>query len=562
MITPSQRSPLVVALIVVSLQWSLACRASSPPPSGSRASQKDSSSTGTRQTGKNGQRGATGPTAEDATAEHRDNSPIGTTGNAPGTPGDYQITSGEPGSHTGQAPTEGQALSDEFIARILAPWNGDLQGIKERRYLRFLVTFNRTHYFADRLQQHGLTYDGGELFEKFLNQRLAMKTVQIHVVFIPVSRDRLFQALAEGKGDIAAASLTVTPERETRVNFAPPFISNIREVVVTSETEPPVATAEDLSGRVVHVRKSSSFYQSLTELNHRLTAQGKVPVKIVTVPEALETEDLLEMANADLIHITIADDYLAKFWAMVFDHIRLQPAAVKTGDEIAWAVRKNAPELQQAVDAFVRANPNGSANYNMIYQRYLKSADYVKNATSEREMEKFRRIRGLFQKYGDQYDLPWPLLAAQAYQESQLDQAKTSHAGAVGVMQIKPSTAAAWPINIDGVETSADRNIQAGVKYLRFIVDEYYKDAPIDRVNKALFAIASYNAGPARIAQLRRRAAALGFDPNKWFANVEVIAAREIGHETVNYVSNIYKYYVSYRLTLQQIEARRRARPF
>ena len=287
-----------------------------------------------------------------------------------------------------------------------------------------LVTFNRTHYFADRLQQHGLTYDAGKLFEKFLNQRLKMKTVEIHVVFIPVTRDRLFQALAEGKGDIAAAGLTVTPERETRVNFAPPFMTNVREIVVTSATQPPVATAEDLSGRSVHVRKSSSFYQSLTELNRRLAAQGKAPVNIVTVPEALETEDLLEMANADLIPITIADDYLAEFWAMVFDDIRLQPAAVKTGDQIAWAVRKNAPELQQAVDAFVRANPKGSANYNMIYQRYLKNADYVKNATSEREMEKFRQIRGLFQKYGDQYDLPWPLLAAQAYQESQLDQAK------------------------------------------------------------------------------------------------------------------------------------------
>jgi membrane-bound lytic murein transglycosylase MltF len=541
----TRRSPLV-ALIAVSLSWCLGCQVSSQSPSGSGASQGAPPFRGAtgHQNGKGDRRGGTGPTAKDATAEDSDPSPIGTAGTRTG------------------APTEGQALSDEFIARILAPWNGDLPGIKERRYLRMLVTFNRTHYFADRLQQHGLTYDAGLLFEKFLNQRLNMKTVEVHVVFIPVTRDRLFQSLAEGKGDIAAASLTVTPERETRVNFSPPILGNIREIVVTSATQPPVATAEDLSGRSVHVRKSSSFYQSLTELNRRLAAQSKAPVNIVTVPEELETEDLLEMANADLIPITIADDYLAEFWAMVFDHIRLQPAALKTADQLAWAVRKNAPELQQAVDAFVRANPKGSANYNMIYQRYLKNADYVKNATSQREMEKFRQIRGLFQKYGAQYDLPWPLLAAQAYQESQLDQGKRSPAGAIGVMQIKPSTAAGSPINIEGVATNAEKNIQAGVKYLRFIVDEYYKDAPIDRVNKGLFAIASYNAGPGRISQLRRRAAALGFDPNKWFGNVEVIAAREIGRETVNYVSNIYKYYVSYRLALEQIEARQRARRF
>jgi len=233
---------------------------------------------------------------------------------------------------------------------------------------------------------------------------------------------------------------------------------------------------------------------------------------------------------------------------------------VKTGDRLAWAVRKNAPELQQAVDAFVRANPKGSANYNMIYQRYLKNADYVKNATSQREMEKFRQIRGLFQKYGDQYDLPWPLLAAQAYQESTIDQNKRSPVGAVGVMQIKPATAAGSPINIVGVDKSAERNVEAGAKYLRFMVDRYYKNEPMDRINKGLFAIASYNAGPARVSQLRAKAKRQGLDPNKWFGNVEVVAAREIGRETVQYVGNIYKYYVSYTLIAQQKEAKRRAK--
>ena len=120
--------------------------------------------------------------------------------------------------------------------------------------------------------------------------------------------------------------------------------------------------------------------------------------------------------------------------------------------------------------------------------------------------------------------------------------------GAVGVMQIKPSTAEGPPINIKGVDGSTEKNIEAGVKYLRFIVDQYYKDEPMDRVNKGLFAIASYNAGPARIAGLRKKAVALGLDDNKWFGNVEVVASREIGRETVTYVSNIYKYYVSYRL--------------
>jgi membrane-bound lytic murein transglycosylase MltF len=154
--------------------------------------------------------------------------------------------------------------------------------------------------------------------------------------------------------------------------------------------------------------------------------------------------------------------------------------------------------------------------------------------------------------------MPWLLLAAQGYQESELDQSVRSDAGAVGVMQIKPSTARGSPINITGVEASAEKNIQAGVKYLRFIMDRYYRDEPMDQLNRGLFAVASYNAGPARISQLRRKAKAMRLNPNVWFGNVEIVAAREIGRETVTYVSNIYKYYVSYSLVMRQAQERRR----
>jgi membrane-bound lytic murein transglycosylase MltF len=212
------------------------------------------------------------------------------------------------------------------------------------------------------------------------------------------------------------------------------------------------------------------------------------------------------------------------------------------------------------VNAFVGANTKGTLAYNMVYRRYFQNTKFVTNAASEAELRKFRQAVEFFKRYGDQYDLPWLLVAAQAYQESQIDQSRRSHVGAVGVMQIKPSTAAGPPINISGVDKSIEANIHAGVKYLRFIVDQYYKDEPMDRLNKGLFAVASYNAGPARIAQLRRKAKALGLDPNQWFGNVEVVAARDIGRETVQYVSNIYKYYVSYNLIQQQLEQRRRAR--
>jgi membrane-bound lytic murein transglycosylase MltF len=457
-------------------------------------------------------------------------------------------------SSAAEAPTDG------VVAQMLAPWTGDLQGMVDRRYVRMLVTFNKTNYFLDGPAQHGATYEAGKAFEAFANDRLKSKHITLQVAFLPVSRDRIFQALAEGRGDIAAANLTITPDRSKLADFARPFVSDVRELVVTAKDHPSVAQPEDLSGRDVYVRRSSSYYESLRALNAKLAAAGRPLVRIVEASEHLEGEDILEMVNAGLISATVVDDHIAELWQQVLPNIRVQSNAVlRSGGQIAWAVRHGAPELRGLVDEFIAANPKGSLAFNVILRRYFKDTKWIANAGSEDELRKFRQAIALFRRYGDKYDFPWLLVASQAYQESQIDQRRRSAAGAVGVMQIKPSTAAGDPINIAAVDTSMENNIHAGVKYLRFIADRYYKDEPMDRLNKGLFSVASYNAGPARIADLRKKAARMGLDPNTWFGNVEVVAAREIGRETVQYVANIYKYYVSYTLIMAQVEARRGA---
>jgi membrane-bound lytic murein transglycosylase MltF len=174
-------------------------------------------------------------------------------------------------------------------------------------------------------------------------------------------------------------------------------------------------------------------------------------------------------------------------------------------------------------------------------------------------MEKFRAAAEHFRKYGTQYGFDWLMVAAQAYQESRIDQSVRSPVGAVGVMQIKPSTAADKSVGIQDVETSIENNIHAGVKYMDYILRTNLKDAKMDRTNRGLIAVAAYNAGPGRIASLRRRAEQEGFDPNVWFNNVEIIAAKEIGAETVTYVSNIYKYYVGFKMATEAMNARRKA---
>jgi membrane-bound lytic murein transglycosylase MltF len=344
------------------------------------------------------------------------------------------------------------------------------------------------------------------------------------------------------------------------VDFTPPFTRDLKEVVVTAADQPAVPTAEALSGRAVHVRRSSSYYESLQALNASLKAAAKPPVTIVEVSEYLESEDVLEMVNARVIPATVVDSHIAELWGQVFPDIRVQPASVRTGGEIAWAVRKETPELQAALADFVRANSKGSANFNMLTRRYFKDSRYITNAAAQAEYKKFQSSVEFFRRYGDQYDLPWLLVAAQAYQESGIDQSKKSHVGAVGVMQIKPTTAAGNPINITGVDKSAEQNIHAGVKYLRWVADRYFKKEEMDRLNRGLFSMAAYNAGPARVARLRTQAQKMGLDPNVWFGNVEIAAARDIGRETVQYVGNIYKYYLTYNLLAQQMDERNRAR--
>jgi membrane-bound lytic murein transglycosylase MltF len=431
---------------------------------------------------------------------------------------------------------------------------GDFDGMVKHRLIRVLVVHSKTFYFLDGGRQRGLSYDLLQEFEKFVNKKFKTKTLKVRVVFFPVSRDKLIPDLVEGLGDIAVANLTITPERQKRVDFSDPLATGVKELLVTGPTAPSVNSIDDLSGQKIHVRKSSSYYESLVLLNNSLKKRGKAPFTLIPAEENFEDEDLLEMVNAGLIPMIVIDSHKAQFWAQIFDKIKVhENIAVREGGEIAWAFRKNSPKLKAIVNEFVKGHKKGTMIGNMLLKRYLKSTQFVKNALNEKELKKFNSMVEYFKKYSAEYEFDYLMIAAQAYQESGLDQSKRSNMGAVGVMQVLPSTAADPNVGITDIEKLGN-NIHAGIKYLRFIIEQYYRDEPMNEGNKILFGFASYNAGPARITGLRKKAAAMGLDPNRWFYNVEILAAKEIGRETVQYVSNIYKYYVSYRLVFSQLE--------
>ncbi len=462
-----------------------------------------------------------------------------------------------PATAPAPAPT---TITEAEALLVGKPWLGDLDGMTERRVVRMLVIYNKTNYFLDMAQQRGLTYDMGMELEKWLNRGNKDRTRPIRVVFIPTSRDRLLTDLAQGRGDIAAAGLAITPERQQVVSFTAPFSSDVNEMLITSAEAPVPDTVDGLSGRSVYVRRSSSYYTSLEALNARLEAAGKPPVIIELADENLEDEDILEMVNAGLIETTVVDSYLARFWEQVFPNLRLHPELVlRSNSEIAWAIRKDAPKLKATLDQFVAKNQAGTAMGNMILRKYLQTTKWARNATSAADMKRFEELSKYFKKYATQYEFEWLLLVAQGYQESGLDQTTRSPVGAIGVMQVMPTTAKDKNVKISDIHL-VEPNIHAGAKYMRFLVNQYFDEPGIDAVNRHLFAFAAYNGGPNRIARLRREAAAQGLDANKWFNNVELLAAKQIGRETVQYVSNIYKYYVAYKLVVDRAEQRNAAK--
>jgi membrane-bound lytic murein transglycosylase MltF len=475
-------------------------------------------------------------------------------------PASQAVASGGPAADgpIPDTPSPMDALPEDVRLGVHKPFTGDFDEMVKRRAIRAAVTFNRTHYFIDRGQERGITYEALKAFESDLNAELKTGNMKVHVIIVPLSRDRLYQALASGTVDMVAAMVTVRPEMEKLAAFSDPTRTNVSEVVVTGPGAPPIATLDDLSGQKVFVRRTSVYRENLLRLNGQLQSRGKPPVVIEEAPDVLEDDDILEMVNAGLTPITVADDYLAGFWKQIFTSLEVHPnVSLHSGGNLAVAFRKNNPRLRETVNRWLRKHGKGDAFRNVLERKYLEDVKFAKNAAAASEREKLSTVIALFEKYGARYDIDYLLMAAQGYQESTLDQNVKSPVGAVGIMQVMPPTGK--ELNVGDI-SKIEPNIHAGVKYMRFMIDTYFKDEPMDRLNKGLMAFAAYNAGPGRLRQLRREAAQKGLDPNVWFGNVERIASERIGRETVTYVSNIYKYYLTYRMLSAQLQERNAAK--
>jgi membrane-bound lytic murein transglycosylase MltF len=451
----------------------------------------------------------------------------------------------------------------------LGEWRGDLDGIvaERARLLRLLTVYEPMYYLIDGRKQAGLTFEAARAFETDLNQRLGRSRAadRIRIILVPVRRDQLIPFIRDGRGDIAAANLTITDDRLADVDFSDPLISGAYEVVVTGPGAEPVNDLQELSGRSVFVRRSSSYFESLLRLNRDLADLGLPPASIVQVDEILDDGAILKLVQGGRFPTTIVDAHKAEFWVNYFpDLVWNDEVRPREDGQIAWAVQKQTPQLLEQINAFVRTHKRGTLTGNVLINRYMKNTAWLDALEQQEVTQRLDSLKALFQEKAAAYDLDWHRLAAQSFQESGFDQSRRSSRGAIGLMQLMPATAR--EMGFDDIST-AEANVEAGAKYMRHVIDTYFSDVEdnpevdprVAEEEAYATALAAYNAGPTRISRLRRTAESRGIDSRRWFDQMETIVAREVGSEPVKYVQNVMEFSVQLQLQQRLVDERLRA---
>lgn len=440
---------------------------------------------------------------------------------------------------------------------------GDLKQIRQRRILRVLISYNRTHFFgaAKGEGELGFEHDLIKAYEAYLNRGPKQERYQTHVVFLAHPFESLISELNAGHGDLIAAGLKITPETQALVSYTQPYLENINVILVSNKNQPTITRLEELSGKQIMVVSNSSHIIHLERFNQGLGQLGLEPMEIIQADPALESEDLLEMLDTGLIELTVADHHIAQVYQQTLNNLRVQNEMIfYHNGQIAWATNPNLPELNASLNEFIKhyARP-GQTLHNTLYSKYFKNPFWIEKPINLSPLTQVECLQHYLQLYGTFYEFDWLLLAGLAYYESRFDMNAKSPAGAEGIMQILPTTAKSWAVNIEETHT-LEGNIHAGVKYLAYLRDTFFSDpaySPEDRVN---FALAAYNAGPARIQSLQRKAEAQGLNRYKWFYHVEVLARKSIGNSTVNYVTQIQKTKIALQTAKSLFDDKQRAK--
>lgn len=451
-------------------------------------------------------------------------------------------------SNSPNSMTENSVAQQQLIIHS-QPSFEDLPQLLKKRTIKVLVVNHPAYYFIYQSRPRGMAYDMMREYEKRLNQKYFKNTkLKLNILFIPVPSSQIINLLAQGYGDIAIGPLMTPQDQQNQVTHTEPIYTSHQLLLVSHDSIDEYKDIKQLSGKEIWIRRNSIYHQQLQIINQQLSQLNELPIYINIVADELEDYELLDMVDNKQIFMTMISNHSLRLWQKLYKNIKLHPQLV-VGNRIpsTWAVRNNTPQLTSSLNRFIIKHKKGTKIGNILHRRYLVTHPWLNKVIHQNFEHRYLETEKIIKKYAKQYKFDWQIILAQAYQESRLNQKAISHRGAVGVMQVLPSTANEPYINIKNIN-NVDDNIHAGVKYLHFMQQRYFSHKNIAELDSLLLSFAAYNAGPAKLRRLRKRALEKGLNPNIWFNHVEKIAAETIGKETVNYVNNIYKFYITYLL--------------
>lgn len=424
----------------------------------------------------------------------------------------------------------------------------DLSEIKERGQLRALVDYSSTSYFIYKGQPMGYEY---ELLSRFADH------LNVELTVIPVNdMDKVMELLTSYQGDVIASNLTITEARAKKVEFSIPILKT-KQVLIQREDGDLIKTLFELKGKEIHVRRRSSFYDRLDNLSSEIG--GGLNIKTVSGEHTVE--ELMRMVSEGKIDYTVADRHVARINSSYYQNINTS-LELSLPQHIAWAVRKESPDLKIAMDNWLK-DFKKTIDFKVIYLKYYGNTSlFKKRVRSKYFASKTGRISEydeLIKSQAEKIGWDWRLLASLIYQESGFDPTVTSWMGARGLMQIMPTTAEQM-----GIDSNAtpEMNLQAGVRYLNWLDSQLREKIPSED-ERVKFILASYNVGLGHVYDAMRLAEKYHKDPEVWKKNVELMLLNKMkpkfykdevvkhgycrGSETYAYVNDIYNRYRDYK---------------
>jgi membrane-bound lytic murein transglycosylase F len=397
-----------------------------------------------------------------------------------------------------RALTLATAVAALTVAGCSRPQHSVLAEVHSRGELRVVTLNLPTCYYLGAQGTEGLEF---ELAERFAQQ------LGVHLTIYPVGNERAMQdALAAGRADIAAASLSDSPDWSGVGVAAAPY-ANIPQLVVYRRSGTRPRDTLQLESARLAVRAGSPQERILAKLKSTVAPTLKW---VETAPSSADPVEDVDSGGADYA-ITDAREF--SFAHHLYPNV-LVGFELPEERPVRWIVRRDAPQLLAQVNAFFRALQSSGELAQLVLDSSGDNRRFEYEESREFQThvgDRLPQYRAWFEQAASSTGIDWRLLAAIGYQESKWDPRATSGDGAAGVMMLTADTAQALGIRD---RRNPEQSIFAGARYLAQVRAMIPQRIP--EPDRTWLTIAAYNVGFGHLEDARILTQADHQDPDSW----------------------------------------------